>query len=100
MIDQKSYDSKVDVFSLGIILFELYYIFTTKMERSKILTNLRKGILPPNFDPKIGKVVLQLLAVNPKERPTVSEILESELFQSEVNKININSFFLLTFLFF
>lgn len=86
MIDHKSnYDSKVDVFSLGIILFELYYIFTTKMERSKILINLRKGVLPENFDSKVGKIVLWLLATNPKKRPTVSEILESELFQSEVN---------------
>ena len=31
------YDHKVDVFSLGVILFELNYPFTTEMERAKVL---------------------------------------------------------------
>lgn len=93
MIDHKrTYDSMVDVFGLGIILFELFYIFTTKMERSKILTNLRKGILPENFDPKVGKTVLWLLANDPKQRPSVSDILESELFQSETVTLSKEEF--------
>ena len=30
------YDQKVDIFSLGVIFFELNYIFTTEMERAKV----------------------------------------------------------------
>lgn len=30
------YDHKVDIFSLGVILFELNYPFTTEMERVKV----------------------------------------------------------------
>ncbi len=32
----KDYNKKVDIFSLGIILFELYHPFTTSMERAKV----------------------------------------------------------------
>ena len=30
------YDQKVDIFSLGVIFFELNYIFATEMERAKV----------------------------------------------------------------
>lgn len=35
MLGQK-YDQKVDVFSLGVIFFELHYPFATEMERAKV----------------------------------------------------------------
>ena len=33
------YDQKVDVFSLGVILFELNFPFITQMERAKVTNN-------------------------------------------------------------
>lgn len=43
----RRYSSKADVFSLGIVLFELFYIFPTKMERSKVLSGaLAAGRFP------------------------------------------------------
>lgn len=44
-----NYNYKVDIYSLGIILFELLIPFTTEMERVIALTNLRKSIFPDNF---------------------------------------------------
>ncbi|KAL9113048.1 MAG: hypothetical protein Q9227_002660 [Pyrenula ochraceoflavens] len=38
-------DAKLDIFALGVILFELLYHFPTRMERTILLTNLTK---PPN----------------------------------------------------
>ena len=35
MLGQK-YDQKVDIFSLGVIFFELHYPFATEMERAKV----------------------------------------------------------------
>jgi translation initiation factor 2-alpha kinase 3 len=45
----QNYNYKVDIYSLGIILFELLIPFSTKMERVVTLTNLRKSIFPDNF---------------------------------------------------
>ena len=35
-ISGKKYNQKVDIFSLGIIFFELHYPFHTEMERAKV----------------------------------------------------------------
>lgn len=44
-----AYNEKTDIFSLGIIFFELYYPFSTKMEKARVLTDLRNHVLPPAF---------------------------------------------------
>lgn len=37
----KDYDMKADIYSLGIVIFEMFYSFSTKMERATILQKLR-----------------------------------------------------------
>jgi len=80
-----TYTHKVDIYSAGIIFFEMCYKpFNTGSERYKILTNLRTpDILFPedtctylNDDEMC--LVKQLLNHNPIERPSSSELLESE----------------------
>ncbi|KAL1969761.1 hypothetical protein VTN77DRAFT_8314 [Rasamsonia byssochlamydoides] len=60
-------DEKLDVFALGMILFELVYRLNTKMERQMVLFDLTRGggrhagaILPADFEAKVdcGGVVL------------------------------------------
>lgn len=46
------YDYKVDIYSLGIILFELLVPFTTDMERIKILTDIKLKKFPYGFEEK------------------------------------------------
>lgn len=48
-ISGKSYNYKVDIYSLGVIFFELLNPFTTEMERYQTLTQLRNYIFPPQF---------------------------------------------------
>ena len=73
------YNQKVDVYSLGIIFFEMTYLLPqTAMERARVLTNLRKieCELPPQYSKELEKSLIQwLLKHNPDERPNVKEIL-------------------------
>jgi len=76
----KLYNEKSDIYSLGMIFFELFYKFSTGMERAKILSNLKKHILPSDFMaqfPDQSAFILRLLSNSPDNRPSVPEILKS-----------------------
>ncbi|KAL1492916.1 hypothetical protein ABEB36_011082 [Hypothenemus hampei] len=67
------YDYKVDIYSLGIILFELLVPFNTYMERIKTLTDLKTQKFPQNFDKRYPAeyVLLQsMLDEDPSKRLT------------------------------
>eukprot|EP00057_Strongylocentrotus_purpuratus_P031627 XP_785160.3 PREDICTED: eukaryotic translation initiation factor 2-alpha kinase 4 [Strongylocentrotus purpuratus] len=80
------YNQKVDLYSLGIIFFEMCYrSLSTGMERVKILGQIRQESiqLPEDFDEvrntNENAIVHWLLNHDPKERPTSQELLESKL---------------------
>ncbi|KAI1331968.1 serine/threonine-protein kinase gcn2 [Xylariaceae sp. FL0255] len=76
-----SYTSKVDMYSLGIIFFEMNYYSVIGMERADKLGKLGKeGSLPDDFQHK-GKVqaeiVHMLVTHDYKQRPTSLDLLRS-----------------------
>ncbi|RTE76658.1 hypothetical protein BHE90_008859 [Fusarium euwallaceae] len=76
------YSTKVDMYSLGIIFFEMCYIPMMGMQKADVLGQLRriKPILPSDFKPadKVQtEIVLSLVNHNPKERPSSAELLKS-----------------------
>ena len=45
------YDDKVDIFSLGIVAFELWHPFATGMERAALLRDLQShGVMPAEWE--------------------------------------------------
>jgi len=75
------YDQKVDIYSLGIIFFELCYPFSTQLERAKVLKAVRNSVpeFPPGFaaeNPQNAEVILKMLQYNPENRPTAEELLQ------------------------
>lgn len=67
------YDYKVDIFSLGLILFELLQSFGTEMERFKRLQDVRKNKFPPQFEetyPDEYQLLKIMLSTQPSKRPT------------------------------
>ncbi|KAM3081496.1 eukaryotic translation initiation factor 2-alpha kinase [Clarireedia jacksonii] len=77
------YTGKVDMYSLGVIFFEMCYTPLVGMERAQVIDGLRskQPVLPISFD-KVGKavqadIILSLLNHNPRERPSSAELLQS-----------------------
>jgi len=82
LASSQGYDNKTDIYSLGILLFELLWPFKTGMERIKTLTNIRNGKFPDNFVEKWPlelPFLKSLLNPDPALRPTAQEILDSEV---------------------
>ncbi|OWZ15467.1 PEK protein kinase [Phytophthora megakarya] len=80
-----------DVFSLGVLLCELFCTFTTQMERYVVLSNVRKGILPPSLldeHPQIAELVSAMVQEDPQVRPTCTDISDCGIFQHQ--KVHFN----------
>ncbi|XP_032980766.1 eukaryotic translation initiation factor 2-alpha kinase 3 isoform X1 [Rhinolophus ferrumequinum] len=83
-IHGNNYSHKVDIFSLGLILFELLYPFGTQMERVRVLTDVRNLRFPPLFTQKYPHehvMVQDMLSPSPMERPEATTIIENAVFE-------------------
>jgi len=74
---------QVDMYSLGVIFFELWHPFATAMERHLVLSDLKqKGDLPKSWAaqfPAQLNLLRCLLSPSPSDRPSAVEVLQSEL---------------------
>ena len=68
-----TYTTQSDIYSLGIIFFELLFPFKTGMERARVLSNLRQGVLPDNFVQTFPKEV----QVNPLDMFFTSRLMSN-----------------------
>ncbi|XP_019572029.1 eukaryotic translation initiation factor 2-alpha kinase 1 isoform X2 [Rhinolophus sinicus] len=84
-LEGSAYDAKSDMYSLGVILLELFQPFGTEMERAQVLTGLRAGQIPESLSkrcPMQAKYIQQLTKKNASQRPSAVQLLQSELFQN------------------
>ncbi|KAL6299472.1 kinase-like domain-containing protein [Sparassis latifolia] len=75
---------KADMYSLGIVFFEMNYMFSTGAERIAVLEDLRKpGIFfPSSWEPyrtRQRQIITWLLQHNPNDRPSAVELSQSPL---------------------
>ncbi|KAL8509276.1 hypothetical protein ACS0TY_016465 [Phlomoides rotata] len=72
-------DEKADMYSLGVVFFELWHPFATAMERHVVLSDLKlKGELPSNWVtqfPEQASLLLHLMSQSPSDRPSATELL-------------------------
>jgi serine/threonine protein kinase len=81
---ESTYDYKADVYSLGVILFEMFSKFTTMHERHVIFTQFKKkGKVHSDFRQKhavVADLVELLCETQPKNRPYAKEVEKCEEF--------------------
>ena len=76
----KYYDEKADVYSLGVVLVEMFHTFSTGMERAVVLGNLKESKFPLEWTTKhpvaydLARRMVQ--CDDPKGRPSCYEILQ------------------------
>lgn len=79
-LNNSMYDEKADIYSLGMVLFEMLSRFETGMERQKMMREVRAGRLQTDFVhtfPAQSSMILWLTARCPDDRPTAHEVLEA-----------------------
>lgn len=76
------YDEKTDIYSLGIMLFEMCHPpFGTGMERAVVLRSIHDRCLPADWpvqqeQPEVCSLILRMLAESPSERPSAEAVVQ------------------------
>lgn len=74
-----------DIYSMGIMMFEILSQFKTQMEKAKMIQNLRNyQELPSSFKlnyPQESEMILKMVSKEREKRPNTVNILQSDLFQ-------------------
>ncbi|XP_035230595.1 eukaryotic translation initiation factor 2-alpha kinase 3-like [Stegodyphus dumicola] len=86
---QSRYNSKVDIYSLGIILIELLLVLKTKMEHQRVIEKVLKGELPSEMSekwPGLSQLVQNMVQRKPENRMSATEILEHSVFLEHKGK--------------
>ncbi|OAF63860.1 hypothetical protein A3Q56_08377, partial [Intoshia linei] len=82
VLNGEYYDSKIDMYAMGIMLFEMSYRkMNTGMERCQVLTSLRNSTIkfPDDFSVDLkgqADIIRKLLNWDPKKRPSADQLLQ------------------------
>ena len=87
-----NYNEKVDIFAMGLILYELCAGFKTGMERRESLELLRNdGKLKSGFIEMYeieSELILWMTKRKYSDRPSAQEVIDSNLFKNWKYKLN------------
>ncbi|KAI0368360.1 kinase-like protein [Pilatotrama ljubarskyi] len=84
LMQEKAYDSKSDIWSLGCLIYELcalkppFHEAKTHAELSILIRNGRIPPLPKGYSPALTSVIKSMLNLNPAMRPSASQLLQHE----------------------
>ncbi|XP_076815856.1 eukaryotic translation initiation factor 2-alpha kinase 1-like [Clavelina lepadiformis] len=84
-LTKENYNFKADLYSAGIIFFELMWPLYTEHERGKAINDLRSGSIPDLYQAKwqsTVKMLKSLISHNPEERPSAGDLLKEEILRS------------------
>ncbi|KAF7790749.1 hypothetical protein EIP86_001706 [Pleurotus ostreatoroseus] len=84
LMQEKAYDSKSDIWSLGCLIYELcalkppFHEAKTHAELSILIRNGRIPPLPKGYSPALSAVIKAMLNLNPAMRPSAAQLLQHE----------------------
>ncbi|KZT42524.1 kinase-like protein, partial [Sistotremastrum suecicum HHB10207 ss-3] len=84
LIQERSYDSKSDIWSLGCLIFELCALkppFHEAQTHQELAVFIRSGRIPPlprNYSQALVLVIKSMLNINPNLRPSAAQLLQHE----------------------
>lgn len=85
----KPYSYKSDIWALGCVMYEvvnLKHAFTAQTQNGLAVKILKGSYLPlnTNYSKPLRELITQMLNVNPKERPTINDIIEKPIVKKKV----------------
>uniref|UniRef100_A0A914CLN6 Protein kinase domain-containing protein n=1 Tax=Acrobeloides nanus TaxID=290746 RepID=A0A914CLN6_9BILA len=87
-LNSRNYDSKTDIYSCGVVVYELYNIFHTSMERSNSLKTLRATARTPveflGERPVLASMIDSMIRTDSYERPSAEKLLK--LFERKISR--------------
>lgn len=86
----KSYDSKTDIWSLGVLLYEMctlnYPFMGLNMDQLKrAVTKGRYAPIPSYLNSDFSKLISMMLQMDPMRRPSVDELLNNPIIAGRIN---------------
>ncbi|KAK1224435.1 hypothetical protein PQX77_012657 [Marasmius sp. AFHP31] len=84
LMQEKAYDNKSDIWSLGCLIYELcalkppFHEAKTHAELSILIRNGRIPPLPKGYSQSLGAVIKSMLNLNPAMRPSAAQLLQNE----------------------
>ena len=96
--NDKKYDFNCDIWSLGVVLFELityklpwYKEKVNYEEFLKLVINSKKSALPENIDEKLKYLIQIMLKKDPERRATLTEIITLDFIYEKIENL-LNKF--------
>ncbi|KAK0201632.1 kinase-like domain-containing protein [Desarmillaria ectypa] len=84
LMQEKAYDSKSDIWSLGCLIYELcalkppFHEAKTHSELSILIRNGRVPPLPKGYSQSLTGIIKAMLSLNPAMRPSAAQLLQHE----------------------